>query len=544
MPEDRTVRALSGPIGFYPGERREGSDTRPGSINTTVNYLPNPDEISDEQFALNDDLALVVQLQAALLTSKLLTRTEVMEVRPNPDQQGQGSKLVRLRITDPQGRQREVTLQTDAVISSTGLGEPTYGFEETPRFKRLQAESSSRPVTEFPLVSTTLEAFQALAGREGSVRVLGDTIVISGSGNSTATLVEYIGGIISGSDNPTIRNVKKIYIVAEGDLSKRPRYKAITELRSRGGKDNLVEFIPTRVGDAGLDEKSGKVILYDQQGQPIKDADGEVIEASSFIAGTGFRPQSERVFSSYIPDGGRLKDGVGVRSVALPTDPDVAVGDVLEEDPTVLFVGTASRPQFNDAKLAQLPPEARRALVDNGVENAVAIGFRAPDARAAVRLFLADNPELGSQETPESPEVPQIVSLRPQSGGGATGLTTDLVMPDTLPPVRRDVPSDSSILTPLFLSSFGHVRLSGGESAKVELSISEKDGRLVIESPQGAEPLSVELLGRVTQSLLNRYFMAYWLTARSTRRERDGLKLSLAFRSGRVDLKSSYVEPL
>jgi hypothetical protein len=48
----------------------------------------------------------------------------------------------------------------------------------------------------------------------------------------------------------------------------------------------------------------------------------------------------------------------------------------LRADPSIVFVGTASDPRFNQDKFAQLPDEPRNALLRNGAENAVAIGFR------------------------------------------------------------------------------------------------------------------------------------------------------------------------
>ncbi len=548
VPEERTVRALSGPLGFYPGERPKGSDTRPGSINTTVNYLPTPDDISDEQFALNDDLALIVQLQAAMLLDRAVMRTRVVSVEPNRDPSAQGDKLVTLMMFGVDGTEQEVKIRTDAVINASGLGEPSYGFQATERFAELVDASRERPANQFPLVSTTLEAFQALAGKEGEVRILGDTIVISGSGNSTATLVEYIGGIVGNSDNPTIRNVRKIYVVAEGDLSRRSRYKAIAELRSRGGRGNLVEFISSRVGDAALDHETGRVILYDQQGNPIKDSDGEVVEASSFIAGTGFIPTTDRVFSAFLSPTKRIREGGGVKSVVLPTNPDIAVADVLEADPTVLFVGTASRPQFQGDKLDQLPTDARRALVDNGAGNAVAIGFRAPDTRAAIRLFLDANPQIDADSSVQesAPEPIEVVSLRSPNGAPAPiSIEAELPPVGELPAVRRDLSTDSTILTPLFLGSFGRLRLAGGETAEVEFDVQERDGKLSVAfQGEPGSSVSSELLGKVAGAVLDRFFVAYWLKARSTRRERDGLRVSVAFRNGRLDLKETYVEPI
>ena len=68
----------------------------------------------------------------------------------------------------------------------------------------------------------------------------------------------------------------------------------------------------------------------------------------------------------------------------------MSVAETLKADPSVLILGVASNADYENVdKLAQLQSiESREALLRNGAENAVAIGFRAPDTQAAVNIWL------------------------------------------------------------------------------------------------------------------------------------------------------------
>jgi hypothetical protein len=56
-------------------------------------------------------------------------------------------------------------------------------------------------------------------------------------------------------------------------------------------------------------------------------------------------------------------------------------------------------------------------------------------------------------------------------------------------------------------------------------------------------PISKSLLDEVSTAINNPYFIAYWQNATPTRREKDGLKVIISFRNGRLNMKRTYAEP-
>ncbi len=117
--ELKTVRAYGSPATrWYPGERKVGKDTRAGSINTTVDYLPTPDDTSKARYPTNEELQLILSMQTALLTNNLALSTRLIDIAKNPDPESQGDKIVTLEITNKDGSKKELKLRTDGLFVS------------------------------------------------------------------------------------------------------------------------------------------------------------------------------------------------------------------------------------------------------------------------------------------------------------------------------------------------------------------------------------------------------------------------------------------
>ena len=88
--EIKTVRAYGSPLRWYPGERKNNGDIRQGSINTTVDYLPTPDNLSSARYPTNEELQSVLSLQTAMLVKNIALETRVVSIDPNPNEEEQG----------------------------------------------------------------------------------------------------------------------------------------------------------------------------------------------------------------------------------------------------------------------------------------------------------------------------------------------------------------------------------------------------------------------------------------------------------------------
>jgi hypothetical protein len=541
--EGKRVRDYGSPTRWFPGERNDDRDTRPGSINTTVDYLPTPDVISNGRYPNNEDLSLVLQLQTAMLADNLLLKTKLLgveEMQPG----ALGKYRAYLETYNTQGEQVITSVYTDGVITSSGLGERSFGFElEGSRAKEVL---DLQPETGFPKLSTTLDAFKALANKESQPPIPGETIVIYGTGNSADTLVEYLGGLFS-SGNPVIRNIRKIYVVGDGKLSKRPRYAQISDLRARNGRESLVEIVEARVGDVAYTDPANadvsKLRLIDSNGNIITDARGRELQGDHVVAATGFRPQLARIFAGtgavqQTPAGPRLD----TKPVVLPTNPNVVVAETVDSKKELLLIGTASNSGFNVTdKLLQLPRLAREALLRNGAENAVAIGFRAPDTQAAVRLYLGNNSEIGARPADaEAGKAKRIIVDASRVVADKTEVDLgDLTPAAGLPALRRDIASGSETLTPLLLRHLAPVKLAGrGQNHEYKLCL-DMNGTTKLTT-DGEVP--VELLKLVGEGAADPYFQAYARNALRLRRGSNGIDVVLRFNNGRLQFKESYAQ--
>ena len=554
--EIETVRSYGSPLRWYPGERKDGETVRGGSINTTVDYLPTPDDLSStSRYPTNEDLQLVLALQSSVLINNLALQTKVISVKPNPDKNAKGDKLVTLQINKPGEETKTITVAADALFVAAGLGEPTYGF----RLEGTNAEriiESTKGQKGFPKISTTLEAFKALASRTEEQESPGETIVLWGKGNSADTLIEFIGNTFQG-DNPKVRNVTKIYVVAEGDLSSRPRYAAIADLKPRNGKGNLIEFVKARVQDVTFESLSEqenvmdrKVKLVNEKGQFITDGSGKEIIADSAIAATGFKSQLDSVLESYLESGQSFKNKTGDTSptelLKLPTNENVSVAETLKSDPTIMFLGTASNPDFkNEEKLLQLPEDARKALQRNGAENAVAIGFRAPDTQAAVNIWLNTKEiTLNSVETNKRSEVALDGDFK---NGDSTWIpikvTQDFKIPD-------NVTNENLIMTPLFSYSVGNsieVKNSEGKGFTGELNFevdydpSSWQIELVFNGGS-SESISDDIKEAVKSACSDYDFQRYAINALQKKRRNRKIDIALAFTNGKLNPQNTFVQ--
>ncbi len=552
------VRAYGSPLRWYPGERVPGLDVRQGSINTTVDYLPTPDDLSTARYPTNEELALILSLQASMLSSRVALQTRVLEVTPNLDgpKDFRGDpleKFVRLSVPNPDGSEKQITLRTEAIFNSTGLGDPSFGFKiEGSRAEKVLKETADAP---FPKLSTTLEAFGALSARTGEAVSPGKTLAIYGSGNSADTLIEFIGNIFQGG-NPRVRDVTKIYVISENDLSARPRYAALADIKSRGGRANLIEFVKKRVADVDFADIANvplerRLRLIDEKGEAIRTDDGSrAVTVDAVIAATGFRPQLDSVFAAYRKGEETFSFKSETRpteSLTLPTNPGVPVAETLKQDPNVLFLGTSSKPnlQGNVDKLDQLPAEAREALLRNGAENAVAIGFRAPDVQAAVNIWV-NSRDITLDPTPK-------LERRNVAVGGDAGSVRRIDL--TIDPSDLQIPDNMANET-LLLSPFLSYELKnngrlvdekGGFTGELRFDILFASAANILslsyEGGEGAPSSISRALGNeIVRICEDKDFQRYAVSALRKKRRDPKLGIFIRYKDGRVDQQNTFVQ--
>ncbi len=546
--ETRTVRAYGSPLRWYPGERNRADSLREGSINMSVDYLPAADDISDGRYATNEDEALALKMQAAMLVHKLLIRTMVVD-EYLVDDDGLGNKIIVLERQNIDGTITQRKVRTDAAILPTGLGSPNFGFP----FKGSSAEAvfnRSKEITAtggFPIFDTPLSIFSALVGREGKRAAPGKVFVVYGGGNTTDTFVANLGRIFE-TGNKMIRNIEKVYVVTDRDLSKRPRYAAAQDLLARNGQANLLEIVPTRVSGVAFSRsrsgKQDKLVLFAGNAN-IRNRKGEIIEADTVVPATGFTQDIDRLLSKVTGTSKRADRETVLRSQTLPTDPRIAVADRLINDAGQLIIGTASRTGFKGAgtaKFNQLPIDAREALLRNGAENAVAIGFRGPDTQAATRLFIEERGEQLPVEALAGLALPSVVDdvsveIMPRTKTTVRGVYVDNAK------LRNNVEGGSPILTSLVLYELGTIKARfNGKSytgtTKITITPEEDDGGYsILSTIAPAEEWAAKLVA-------NSNFVLYGRDAIRRRKGGTALELVVSFKYGRIDPTQTYVQAI
>ncbi len=547
LPSDQqgiSVRSYGSPLVAYPGERKEGSDIRQGSINVTVDYLPNPDNVSTKRYPTNVDLARILQLQSAMLVDNVMLSTRVVRAEPTNDGQP-GNTRVTLEYQTPQGETVVTNIRTDNVLVLGGLGEPNYGIKLEGSQAERVLQSEKQASDGFPRFTDTIGAFAALSNPESEPASPKGTIVIYGGGNSADVLIEYLGRQFE-SGNPNLNGISKVYVVTNAPLSKRPRYAQINDLKSRNGQPNFLELVQQRVNDV-QEGANNKLQLLDRNGRPIqvgRNGGTKVLEADHVIAASGFQPDLDSVFKDLLADGESLDRRTGIDKVSLPSNPGFSIADQLRNNPNVLVAGTGSRADFkNPNKLGQLPDLAREALLRNGAENAVAIGFRTPDTRAAIRLKFQNLAFRHASELPlqQTRVVVNANEFAPERSA--------IVIPKAtrLPSTRRDVESDSNTLSALFLGSIPQVEMRkngtklanddtlANRSYQIMLNFNEEESTFTISGDVGNTPAQLQQI--ISAGVTNPYFQAYALKALRGRRVNRGIEISLAFNRGRLQFR-------
>gem|GEM_PF-2615216 len=545
--ELKTVRSYGSPLRWYPGERGSDKTIRQGSINTTVDYLITPDDLSTARYPTNEELQIVLAMQAAVLTKNVALETKVVGLEKNPDPHAKGDKLVTLEITDSSGVRR-VKIAVDAIFGATGLGESGYGFKfEGSRAEKVVAQTKDMG---FPKITKTLDAFNAFAGRSKEQISPGETIVIWGKGNSADTLIEYIGNIFQG-DNPRVRDITKVYVISDGDLSARPRYALINDLKPRNGRGNLIEQINARVTDADFATNEGesskrKLVFYGSDGQVIKDRSGNTIVADSAIAATGFRSRLDALFENYAAEKSGKKEDLR-EPITLPTNEEVPVAETLASDPSVLILGTASKPEFDSVdKLAQLPVSAREALLRNGAENAVAIGFRSPDTQAAVNIWLNSQNVNVERKPATTTRENLIVSGADNVQPGETIWLERVIKPGDIK-IPNNIEDEIRILSPLFTYNVGNsIELSTADgkrfTGEINFTVNYNSENQTLGLTLGEGSVSKSVLEVVKKACMDNDFQKYALTALQKKRRNPKLEVVLSFKNGFVDPKTTFVQ--
>ena len=310
---------------------------------------------------------------------------------------------------------------------------------------------------------------------------------------------------------------------------------------------------PVWVADVDFAQDREHLVFLDTNGNTIADRQGKPILGDSGIAATGFKPQLDKIFETYL-NGGSVRDtgeSAPLRPLTLPTNPDVVVAQYFADDPNILVLGTASKDGFDSLeKKAQLPREAAEALLRNGVENAVAIGFRAPDTQAAVNIWL-NSRTVGLEAKPEKP-LPQIPLEGPNNVG--TQLRVDQLVSSE--DFRLPNNTDSTDQSELFLSSLlaynlgtqfnldskftGGVRFNIRQDPQTsEFLVAYEGGLGGVEAQQG---LSSEFLSNIITATSDKYFQRYAINILRNRRGDPKLGVIIGFRNGKIEIKNTYAQ--
>jgi len=419
--ESQSIQGFVSPLQALPGQRTEGDKVaRSLSINQTDAGLLADKDIAGDIYPTNEDLELVVKLQSAMTIKNLALRTRFVSVERN-NTRLPGNKLVTLEITQADGTKRMTQVTTDILIVATGLGEADYGFN--PKGKRaegvIQASEEQAQTDSIPKVTTTLDAFRGLGGRfeEKVGSGLGRVVGIGGKGNSFDTLAEKIvGKFVPSQAREQAKKIRdtigKIYVIAPNPPrnakeyleGQRSRYANLADFIDRGdgadSNERLISFVDARIGDFGFADndttkptRERKINLYDDKDQKVKNKRGQVINFDNYFATTGFKSIQEEIFDTYASQNGRVK--FEKKPFTLSSAPKIQVGETLDYDEDVLFIGTgavfASNPRLQEDKLrdiAKVSPEAADALLRVGAKNLVAVGVKSRESVATVNDYI------------------------------------------------------------------------------------------------------------------------------------------------------------
>ncbi len=532
------------PNSVSPGERNDGDPLRGGSINKPSGHLIAPEAFSNKDYITNEDEAVLAGTLGATLFRNLSLETRVVSIEPNTTRR-RGLSIVTLERSFPDGTAEQKQIFTDRIIYATGLGTPDYGFPIRPDGLAKDVLERQDP-NAFPLISTSLEAFEKMADRRREPLRPPKTIVIGGSKDSARTMIEFLARQFEeGAD--VVSNVQKIYLISETQITDklRPRYQKLLNVLARQNRKDVVEFVQARVDDIGftggaLAGEPGKpLIFYGGDKRPIRRSNGAPITADAYIACTGFK-RSTAELASYL-EGGDLTDAV--ERVYLPNNPEVPVASRLRSAPHIQFVGVADPLGVSQEEIELLPRGTRDVLERIG-ENVVAIGVNAPRAAAAAaavldeRKFVAPKgyvPLAARGEAP--PMVPVLGSRDLEAAPG-------IVVPFNAELLKRERPAGhvrytEDLVSALFAYELRKFKFTGAPEEDIPVEISLYPGNVPALSIRLSTPesFSGEFAQAIERIFENKRIQVYaYSLLRDRRATRDKtLSLTLRMRGGTVE---------
>jgi hypothetical protein len=563
LPDEQTVRGSGSPARGYVAERREENpDSRDFSINMMSSFGVTPDQISPGRYATNEEAATTTGLQAATMCERLALTTRVLETRRAPEDGQRGERLVTLEITEGDLK-RVATVRTDLLVPASGGGKESFGFNfEGSQAERIREEDMGKPGV--PRISTYLEMLNSLADRTKpqEEKKLGETIVIwGGPGDSERTMKEKLTRIF-GESNEATRNIRKIFVIKRNKQEvKRPRYGEIPDVVDRPNRRSIITEIEidNRVADVGPDPNNpDKVIFYDESGEVIVDPKTQKpISADNAVSTAGFKADIGAIFEADL-NGANFKDIA--KPYTLPGAPDIAVGDTLGDDKSVLFVQVASNPGFNEAKFNAIPAKTRAALLGIG-GNLVAIGVRGADTEAAMNTILDERKDV----LKPNDSLPTInnVELKPVTNIGAA----DFTVPISIDRKKSRIPNNANpnrVASALLSQSFmGSEFVNANSPDRTRQNLLQGTYKIAISIPRivngpnnwqvsmsegipdGARGLPVPkaVAEELKHTLAEPEFQAYcWQILKNKRGSQPVAVATLSFKRGRIQPAESYVE--
>ena len=583
--EAKTVRGNTGSsLRWFPGERlKEKPDIRYGDINPIVDYSVMLSEINDQDYANNWDLQNLIAVQNALLVENLSLETQLVKIEPNLDPNLAGDKVVTLRIKQGEDS-KEIQIRTDALFIAGGLGEANYGFNlDCSQASQNLLGQEQKNSKEFPKLSTTLEAFKALVDENDQKEFEEDsTLIIYGAGNSLDTLLEFFSRQFSDNTNQSIKNIKKIYVVADKDFNARPRYAKIKDIFPRNSNPNFVEIINSRVCDVDtLKENDDKeLVVFDKDFELISNLQGDPIKGNYVIAATGFTSNLDGILEGYSEKLAESDDNQALASIELRSpftlngDSKVKIAEELSADPNIVILGTNSNAFFTEeAKLAQLPQLAREALERNGAENAVAIGFRGPDTQTTVKTWLEQREvNIPSENLKFQAEKQVDINLSPSTRFNSLVKDIDLDSGINFEPNNKSNNENSILLNTKLYSILGSsIKIIDGSknntlaqnfngeinfqividpdnqilqlSIDKEIGFIDKAGRAIYDSADILpEPVYDQIAESIKDPIFQKYVLNYCSSSPNlSRQEKPIIQAQLAFKRGGVDPRRSFI---
>lgn len=559
---DGTIRLEAGLFPQSPGERTNPNGGRTGSINRLVPFFPSPDEYERaKRYVSNWTFALASKLQNTLLMRRFRGETELRSI----ELAGDGSTdMYRVVTQDLQNGERfEVT--TNNVLLPTGLGKPRRVVQNDRYFQEILQVQEDEGADRFPLYCDAVEAYNYFADvTRGPVRN-GRRFAIIGSGDSAATLIEALAGLYKTGN---LGEIDKITVIASSSLSERCRYTSINDALERfaaaTGRKNLLEVVDARVNSIALAydpnnaslRDSNYIGLFDQNGDTIADSQGQIVAVDHVIEATGFESELEEILQPLL-GGKRLQDSLA--DITARSNPFVAVGQMLADNPGIGIVGTAAVPKFNADKQAVLPVGTQEVL--NAVsENVVAIGLRGTDTTIATKQWLRMRRDQLPDYVPPAGEAdqPPISPDKPMRD------TFFVPLGANLPPTDKTLEPNAKLLTPLLLLPLAARGLAsrkdidasiptlfeagdqlaafrvvpGAETRQYRAKVTFTDAGVGV-TPVGDMP--VELTRELALAAMDPHFQSYGMDAMRRRRS-DSITVTLNYEGERLNLQDSLVQ--